>query len=794
MPDDEKKGVESLITEMVRKATAPLASDIAQANRDIQSLRSVNQKQERTIIDLRQRLENQTSPISLAEAFMDEVDNEGFRELRGEPYSIEVRKKGAGISQVRNVDRVFHRFRPIREAAEADKVYFTKGSWWFWKSGVLTEAELATEHTAVTVTDTDQVYIIAALNRTTDAITLSASNSLPTTVDQRLILELETIEETGDPGSEEYFVGKFVRRQLGDIHEDDTSVSHTFETPVDVGAANAEGVSNNFVRGDHVHALYDHDHSGDAGDGGQVNHNDAANLNTGDYQHLTQANHTDLTDAGDTALHFHSADRARANHTGTQPASTISDFDTEVSNNESVAANTAHSAGDGSDHADVAANTAARHTRDHALDSTADHDAIAAWTESNFMGFNASGLPKDSGSKASDFATPGDLHAAVTLHADADANLLALTGQELDLDTQVANVVFAGPTTGAAAKPAFRALVDADIPAAIARDSELHAESHTITSHSDVTDATGAQLEELTGGGDTTLHDHDGISENTAARHAESHTITSHSDVTDATGAQLEELTGGGDTTLHDHDGIAENTAARHAESHTIASHSDTTATGAELETLTDGSTTALHNHANDHAEAHTIASHSDTTATGAELETLTDGSNADALHTHTLSGAVTAAKVKYADGSAWSDTRPSKDAGKEWYIAKAYVAGETAAPSADVVPAGELWLCNELDCVYRVAAPGYQPWSSGGDIDVIDASGNPITINATDGVLSGAATFDAVDAVDPGTQYHLVFNGSGICTSHSDVIVTLPREDGAELLLRINSDGELTE
>jgi hypothetical protein len=35
---------------------------------------------------------------------------------------------------------------------------------------------------------------------------------------------------------------------------------------------------------------------------------------------------TDLTDGGDTSLHFHAADRARANHTGTQTASTISDF------------------------------------------------------------------------------------------------------------------------------------------------------------------------------------------------------------------------------------------------------------------------------------------------------------------------------------------------------------------------------------------------------------------------------------------------------------------------------------
>ena len=141
--------------------------------------------------------------------------------------------------------------------------------------------------------------------------------------------------------------------------------------------------------------------------------------------------------------------------------------------------------------------------------------------------------------------------------------------------------------------------------------SKKHDESHTITSHSDIVDATGANIEELTGGGDTVLHDHDGISENTAARHAESHnaashsdiastganiddavskkhdeshTITSHSDIVDATGANIEELTGGGDTVLHDHDGISENTAARHAESHNAASHSDIASTGANID------------------------------------------------------------------------------------------------------------------------------------------------------------------------------------------------------------------
>lgn len=45
---------------------------------------------------------------------------------------------------------------------------------------------------------------------------------------------------------------------------------------------------------------------------------------------LTPAQITDLTDAGDSALHYHATDRARANHTGTQLASTISDFTSAV--------------------------------------------------------------------------------------------------------------------------------------------------------------------------------------------------------------------------------------------------------------------------------------------------------------------------------------------------------------------------------------------------------------------------------------------------------------------------------
>jgi len=62
---------------------------------------------------------------------------------------------------------------------------------------------------------------------------------------------------------------------------------------------------------------------------GVDDHNDLGGIQGGaadDYYHLTVARHTDLTDAGDSALHYHATDRARANHTGTQLAATVSDF------------------------------------------------------------------------------------------------------------------------------------------------------------------------------------------------------------------------------------------------------------------------------------------------------------------------------------------------------------------------------------------------------------------------------------------------------------------------------------
>jgi hypothetical protein len=54
-------------------------------------------------------------------------------------------------------------------------------------------------------------------------------------------------------------------------------------------------------------------------------------------------------------------------------------------------------------------------------------------------------------------------HSQMTISDDLNNSLLSLSTQALDLDTQTANYVFAGPVSGAAAKPTFRAVVAADI-------------------------------------------------------------------------------------------------------------------------------------------------------------------------------------------------------------------------------------------------------------------------------------------------------------------------------------------
>ena len=75
------------------------------------------------------------------------------------------------------------------------------------------------------------------------------------------------------------------------------------------------------------------------------------------------------------------------------------------------------------------------------------------------------------GLHATDGGAGGDYTLDIDLHADLSANLLGITGGELDLDSQTANLVFAAPD-GGAGKPDFRALEETDIPAAFLTETE----------------------------------------------------------------------------------------------------------------------------------------------------------------------------------------------------------------------------------------------------------------------------------------------------------------------------------
>lgn len=68
-----------------------------------------------------------------------------------------------------------------------------------------------------------------------------------------------------------------------------------------------------------------------------------------------------------------------------------------------------------------------------------------------------------------------DVHAAITIHADLDTNLLALAAQQLDLDTQAVNLVFAGPVAAGPSKPTFRSMVAADLPVEAIVDADFAA-------------------------------------------------------------------------------------------------------------------------------------------------------------------------------------------------------------------------------------------------------------------------------------------------------------------------------
>ncbi len=107
-----------------------------------------------------------------------------------------------------------------------------------------------------------------------------------------------------------------------------------------------------------------------------ANTNKLSGIESGaEVNNISDLNAIDLTDGLDSTLHFHSTDRNRANHSGTQIASTISDFDTEVANNSAVALNTDKISFDSTSSTRLA-NTSGTNTGDQDLSGKVDNSRV----------------------------------------------------------------------------------------------------------------------------------------------------------------------------------------------------------------------------------------------------------------------------------------------------------------------------------------------------------------------------------------------------------------------------------
>ena len=117
-----------------------------------------------------------------------------------------------------------------------------------------------------------------------------------------------------------------------------------------------------------------------------------------------------------------------------------------------------------------------------------------------------------------------------------------------------------------------------------------------VTGNDGDTDVSAAELEELTDGSTTTLHDHD-VTGMTNWPTVDYSYVSGNDAATDVTAAELEELTDGSTTTKHDHDVTGLTNWPTVDYSYVSGNDAATDVTAAQLEELSDGSETSLHTH-----------------------------------------------------------------------------------------------------------------------------------------------------------------------------------------------------
>ena len=161
----------------------------------------------------------------------------------------------------------------------------------------ITESQISDLQTYILITEKGAANGVAEL----DSSGLVPSGQLPSFVDDVLeYANFSSLPITGESGKIYVTLDNNLTYRWGG------------SAYIEVSSSLALGeTSTTAYRGDRGKIAYDHS---------QLPHAPA----NAEANNISDTNATDLTDGGDSALHYHDTDRNRANHTGTQPASTIS--------------------------------------------------------------------------------------------------------------------------------------------------------------------------------------------------------------------------------------------------------------------------------------------------------------------------------------------------------------------------------------------------------------------------------------------------------------------------------------
>ena len=330
------------------------------------------------------------------------------------------------------------------------------------------------------------------------------------------------------------------------------------------------------------------------------------------------------------------------------------------------------------------------HDRKHDIDGTDDHNGLASFTENNFLASNAAGLPKDSGSKASDFSASDHTHAQ-------------LHDRKHDLDGTDDHNGISGTENN------FMAINASGLP----KDSGSKAGDFATSDHSH------AQL-------------HDRL-----------HAADSQSDHNGSTPGDL----------LY---GIAGGFWARLA--------ANAAAQNKYLRQISGG------------APSWEQIAYGDISGTPV----------IPAVPTH---------KLKWFDGTDYTDDQPMTPAGHYWFLAHIYQPGATTEGDPAAVPADEVWHVNMSTCLEIYNRAGWIDYDSPqAGILFTNSDGDNVTVTVIAGLVTDPVSGSIyATRTDTGDTVELAIQGDGTVTGYVGEIQVLDADSGETIYVRVTSAGHIT-